>query len=915
MFSKKSKNPTKNRISNEISNISNLNLDQKNHKVEQNTRNLIDKIDNLEEKRNLQNLEHSENNPQKNSKENILTQNLQEIENNDKNLKSDSKTDSKFVSKLDSKSNSKTTSKSNSKLTNFWLGYNVFLWLGLLVFNLTFSVNWLQAIFYLATSGLLALLLGNVILRRFSTKALQISILVVFIFANIILTFFKQFELFWSLYYLTYCLIFVRLFISLRNRIGERKFWHQITKRSLRILTSIFLLLTLPFSYFFITDPFNSTNTILRPYESYQQNGQIGLTKLEKLRAFRNPFSTAIGYLKAGGHIFGANFVKEKGFETMNSPTNSSSNSSQISQNEIPLLRGGNGVDGVFSTSSSANSQNSVQNTSYNQVELDQIIKQTHDLRFGPNIPYIISGGHFSVFYARSLGIFYHPTMDPNLNSSQNDWQNRQIAYLKTLAFAMDSFESCGDLYTTVVPLGENSVTCINIYHYPSDTLYSLLFAFSQLLDNSEYLQTFYPSPNSQISNSQNFTKNAQNISNNIPNSTDSTQNFTNSETQQIQNSNSVSSISSSTSDLISNSLTSNSDLTNQKTNNSNDFKASTKRNFDNQTQTYTKVLLNKYRQTLIKFWQKYKNLVFDDATGLIKKDIELSGTKDIGLQNGSFYDNVIFWKTWKLAQNLDLTDKDESGLENLKSRIIGEFWNEDLGIFAEDQSVECAKKCYSSDWLVILSTGFLNIGNSDERKYYQKSIDFIIANKVDQPFPLRYHNDDRPDKTYPLVRLTNHEYAGTAIWSFWGTEYIKTLYLLSQFQNEKSPKIVENQTKTENQNPNPEQNSQNNSQNSANSSQVLQINSQNNSTNSQESKNSELPQNSQISNNYRQIADQFLEKYAQNIVKYGGFAEVYDSRGKMMEANLYRSVVKTGWIVNWEQARAMRDWLDKTEK
>ena len=64
------------------------------------------------------------------------------------------------------------------------------------------------------------------------------------------------------------------------------------------------------------------------------------------------------------------------------------------------------------------------------------------------------------------------------------------------------------------------------------------------------------------------------------------------------------------------------------------------------------------------------------------------------------------------------------------------------------------------------------------------------------------------------------------------------------------------------------------------------------------------LPTNSL---NYRQIADQFLVKYQENILKYEGFPEVYDSRGNMMEANLYRSVVKTGWIVNWEQARAMR--------
>ena len=710
-------------------------------------------------------------------------------------------------------------SKNNSKLTNFWLGYNVFLWFGLLIFNLTFSVNWLQAVFYLATSGFLALLLGNIILRRFSTKTLQILILIVFVCANVILTFFKQFEVFWSLYYLTYCLIFVRLFVSLRNRIGQRQFWHQITKRSLRILTSIFLLLTLPFSYFFITDPFNPNNTIIRPYESYQQNGQIGLNKLEKLQAFKNPFSVAVGYLKSGGHILGANFVKEKGFETKSETTNPNL------QNQSP-----------------ANPKSSLkQNITLNQdQELEQIIKQSHDLRFGPKIPYIISGGHFSVFYARSLGIFYHATIDSNLNSNQNDWESRQIAYLKTLAFAMDSFESCGDLYTTVVPLGENSITCLNIYHYPSDTLYSLLFAFSQLLDNSEYLQTYYPvnsQTNSELSNSNPI--NSQSLSSNL------------SSFSSVNNSNqSFNSI-----DAIFNNNSQNSYNSTQKSNQIQIQKNDSKDKLTLQTQTYTKVLLAKYSQTLIKFWQKYREVAFDEKTGLIRLDVELSGTKDIGLQNGSFYDNVIFWKTWQLAQKLELVEKNDFELDNLKQRIISEFWNENLGIFAEDQSTECAKKCYSSDWLIILLTGFLKTTNAKERIYYERSVDFIIKNKIDQPFPLRYHNDDRPDKTYPLVRLTNHEYAGTAIWSYWGLEYIKTLYLLDQ-KNSNSQNLEK-----------------------PNSSEKLE----------------NLPTNSL---NYRQIADQFLVKYQENILKYEGFPEVYDSRGNMMEANLYRSVVKSHIIL-----------------
>jgi hypothetical protein len=742
----------------------------------------------------------------------------------------------------DSKPNLK--QKVRQKFSNLEIPYNIFLWLILIGFNLTFSVNWLQAVFYLATSAFLALILGNVILRRFSVKFLEFFILTVFIFANLILTFFKQFELFFALYYLTYCFIFVRLFISFRNRLGTTKVWERITRRSLRAIVCFGLLITLPFSYFFITDPFSGGSTIKKPYQTSLQNNQIILSKEQNLRAFNNPFSKALGYLKSGGHIFGANFVKEAGFETNN---------------------------------------------------LEEIISQTHQTRFGPNVPYIISGGHFSVFYPRSLGIFYHAALDPNLSKSEKDWQNRQMAYLKTTAFALDSFKECGDLYTTIVPLGENSITCVQIYHYPSDSLYSVLFALSNLLDNSEYLNIFNPnstnsnnfSTNSDSDNSKKSTQ-AQNLetSSSNPNST------LNSSSNSTQLTNSTEN-SQNKENKIENTISKN-DQTSQieNTNQNNSQNNSGKNKFQLQTQTYAKALLETHRENLLNLWQKYKNKSFDEQTGLVKLNVELSGTKDIGLQNGSFYDNVIFWRTWQLMQNLGLEKEDKTGLETLKQRILTTFWNENLGIFAEDQSVECAKSCYSSDWLIILLTGFLKTTNAKERIYYERSVDFIIKNKIDQPFPLRYHNDDRPDKTYPLVRLTNHEYAGTAIWSYWGLEYIKTLYLLGQ----------NNSTQNLNSNSSSSQNFPLEGWTQSGLG-LVPLEQSEWGVFSSNSNNSQSP-----NPNYTQIADQFLAKYQENILKYGGFPEVYDSQGKMMEANLYRSVVKTGWIINWEQARAMQN-------
>ncbi len=123
---------------------------------------------------------------------------------------------------------------------------------------------------------------------------------------------------------------------------------------------------------------------------------------------------------------------------------------------------------------------------------LDQIIREIHTKRFNPNEPYLISGDHFSVFYPRSLGIFYNTLLDPRTALDEADWYNRQALYLKTTAYALSVFEKTSRLATTIVPIGPNGVTVLNIFAPPSDTLYSLLYALSMLTDGT-MITDLYP--------------------------------------------------------------------------------------------------------------------------------------------------------------------------------------------------------------------------------------------------------------------------------------------------------------------------------------------------------------------------------------------------------------------------------------
>ena len=397
-----------------------------------------------------------------------------------------------------------------------------------------------------------------------------------------------------------------------------------------------------------------------------------------------------------------------------------------------------------------------------------EIIKEIHEKRFDQKNMYLISGDHFSVLYPRSLGIFYHSILDPRTALSIDDWLNRQRIYLKTLAYALNVYKQSDSLSTTIVPATPNSVILLNIYAAPSDTLYSLLYAFDQLR-GSKSLQEIYP-----------FSKNTP-------------------------------------------------------------YKLATKET--------TNELLAEYQNALIRHYNTYKQTVFDKEAGFVRKDILLSGTKDIVKKYGGFYDNIMFWKTTQLAQSLGLIEKDDAFLAVYKKRIMAEFWREE-GLFLEDMSEESQQgNWYSSDWLIAFQTGFLSVNDPKDRRYLMKAVDYIIANEIDQPFPIRYHNDFRKKRLHFPVNIGAPYYGSLVIWSHWGMEYIKLLTAISQYSNSKD---------------------------------------------------------------YLSQARKHLETYEYNISRYRGYPEVYNRFGDFYTSFFYRSVRTTGWIISYEQAYEMLKAYDK---
>lgn len=254
--------------------------------------------------------------------------------------------------------------------------------------------------------------------------------------------------------------------------------------------------------------------------------------------------------------------------------------------------------------------------------------------------------------------------------------------------------------------------------------------------------------------------------------------------------------------------------------------------------------MLSKYKTDLRKLFIRYLLRVYDPDTGLVTMRDHFSGTKDITRRTSSFYDNVILWRTIQLGKALDVLPSEFPDPTALKKRILEAFWLKKQGHFIEDLSAEStAHAYYSSDWLVVQFTGFLSPKNPVEQEYFRRSIDYIRRTKLAEPFPLRYHEENRRSRLFPLVRIFLPSYGGSAIWSLWGWEYIKLLIHMYRTTHISS---------------------------------------------------------------YRTEAIRHIRSYEQVMVKENGFPEVYDRRGRMLRSPFYRSVQQTGWVVHYLQATKM---------
>lgn len=262
-----------------------------------------------------------------------------------------------------------------------------------------------------------------------------------------------------------------------------------------------------------------------------------------------------------------------------------------------------------------------------------------------------------------------------------------------------------------------------------------------------------------------------------------------------------------------------------------------------------TRQLQAKYYEDLRAEVRRYLETVLDPQTHFIKKDIHLSSARDGVQRQSAFYDNVIAWKTVQLAQRLNLMNRAEWAEQwqflfdasEWKQQILNAYWSDTVGYFKNGLQDDS----FSADSLIVFQTNFLDLNNQDDLKKAIMLLQTVHTQSSSRPFPLSYTLDNKSQNFQPMVGMFARSYASSAIWSHWGIEYAKALILLSQqLQSSESCRFLDR-------------------------------------------------------------AHQTLTAYQKNMVQTGGYPELYAADGSEFRQPVIKSVLHSGWVVNYEAAQA----------
>ncbi len=262
------------------------------------------------------------------------------------------------------------------------------------------------------------------------------------------------------------------------------------------------------------------------------------------------------------------------------------------------------------------------------------------------------------------------------------------------------------------------------------------------------------------------------------------------------------------------------------------------------------KKLVQSYQKPLTTATNQWLQRVIDPHTGLIRKDILLSSARDQIMRQSSFYDNVVAWSSVKMALDLGLPitcpqilQKNNScDLVSWKQKIITTFWDEQAGIFLDDHSQESIQNHLYSGDAFVVTSAQFLDLSNEQERHMLES-------------EIAYVQKNKLDSPFPL----RYAIKDNPDKLYFFNRYFAPSYMGETIWSHWGMEYVKA---------------------------LLLLH--------------------QYDPSYVTIAQKDMDAYSANIVKYGGYPELYDKSGNIYQTSVYRSLLHTGWVVNFEQARMM---------
>lgn len=269
------------------------------------------------------------------------------------------------------------------------------------------------------------------------------------------------------------------------------------------------------------------------------------------------------------------------------------------------------------------------------------------------------------------------------------------------------------------------------------------------------------------------------------------------------------------------------------------------------QTKKSALLLIFKYRSILSKAVSSYLNYVINPQDGLIKKDIYLASARDSLKRKSSFYDNVIAWATARDATklgiiiscpNIYLNKNNLCDFDKWKQNIINNFWNNNSGLFINDLSQASIKNHTFTGEEFIV----IPIGFFNVSNAGDRSILVKMINFV------RKNNLDKP---FPLIYSQKNDIKNLDFF----VKYFAPSYMGDSIWSHLGQQYIET-----------------------------------------------LILLSPYEPSFLIDAQKYVEIYKNNIIKYGGYPELYNKNGNIFRTLFYKSMLHTGWVINFEQTEML---------